>query len=94
MISDTIKNNLALSTDDILPENCRRKFFRKSYRWILFFFEVQLIIFGKFGHLKDGPQSCSANSDPQESVNLQSIKNRIHNIIINRYAQDSGNITC
>ena len=43
--------------------------------------------------MKDGPQSCLAHSDPQESVNLQSIKHRIHNRIFSRYAQDSGNIT-
>ena len=52
-----------------------------------------LIIFEKFGHLKDGSQSCLAQSDPQESVNLQSIKNRIHKMIFSRYTQDSGNIT-
>ena len=36
--------------------------------------------FGKFGHLKDGSHSFLPQSNPQESVNLQSIKNRIHNM--------------
>ena len=30
--------------------------------------------FGKFGHLKSGHHSCQ--SEPQDSVNLQSVKNR------------------
>ena len=49
-----------------------------------FSFETLLIMFGKFSQLK---------SNPQESINLQSIKNRIHNIIFSRYAQASGNVT-
>ena len=49
--------------------------------------------FGEFGRLKDGSQSCLHRSSPQASVNLQSIKNRIHNMIISRYAQDSRNVT-
>ena len=48
---------------------------------------------GEFGHLKSGSHSCLAWSDPQESVNLQSIKNRIHNMIVTPYAQDSRNVT-
>ena len=52
-----------------------------------------LLRIGEFGHLKSGSHSCLAWSDPQESVNLQSIKNRIHNMIINHYAQDSRNVT-
>ena len=49
--------------------------------------------FGKFGHLKDGSQSCLAQSDPQESENLKSIKNRTHIKIFRLYVQDSGNVT-
>ena len=49
--------------------------------------------FGEFGHLEDDSQSCLACSNPQESVNVQSIKNRIHNIIFSCYTQDSGNVT-
>ena len=49
--------------------------------------------FGKFGHLKDGSQRCLVQSNPQESANLQSIKNRIHNMVFSRYVQDSGNVT-
>ena len=44
--------------------------------------------FGKFDHLKDGSQSCLAQSDLQESVNLQVIKNRIHNMIFSLYARE------
>ena len=51
------------------------------------------LCFGKFGHSKDGSQSCLAQSDPQESLNLQSIKNRIHSMIFSRYAQDTGSVT-
>ena len=49
--------------------------------------------FGEFGHLKNGSRSCLTRSDPQESVDLQSIKNTIHNMIISLYAQDSRNVT-
>ena len=37
--------------------------------------------FAKFDYLKDGSQSCMAQSDSQESVNLESVKSRIHNMI-------------
>ena len=43
--------------------------------------------FGKFGHLKDVSQSCMAQFNPQESANVQSIKNRIHKMIFSHYAQ-------
>ena len=43
-----------------------------------------LIMFGKFGYLKDGSQ---------ESVNLQSTKNRIHNMIFSSYSQDARNVS-
>ena len=33
-----------------------------------------------------------AQSNPQESVNLQSIKNSIHNLIFSSYAQDSRSV--
>ena len=49
--------------------------------------------FGEFGHLKNGSYNCLAWSDPQEPGILQSIKNRIHNMIISLYAQDSRNVT-
>ena len=49
--------------------------------------------FENFGHLKDGSQSFLTQSNPQESVNLQSIKNRIHNMNFSRYSEDSGNVT-
>ena len=49
--------------------------------------------FGEFGHLKNDSYNCLAWSDPQESGILQSIKNRIHNMIISLYAQDSRNVT-
>ena len=49
--------------------------------------------FGEFDHLKNGSHSCLTRSDPQESVDLQSIKNTIHNMIISLYAQDSRNVT-
>ena len=49
--------------------------------------------FGKVGHLKDGSQSCLVQLIPQETVNLQSIKNKIHDMIFSRYSQDSGNVT-
>ena len=45
--------------------------------------------FGKFGHLKNVSQSFLAQSNLQEPANLQSIKNRIHNIIFSHYAQES-----
>ena len=48
--------------------------------------------FGKFGYLKDGFQSCLAHSNPQESIQLQSIKNRIHSMILSHYSQDSRNV--
>ena len=51
------------------------------------------LAFGKFDHLKDGFQSCLACSNPQEFVDLKSIKNRIHNMIFIRYTQDSGSVT-
>ena len=92
MISDTMKSNWSEYRRNLtrkLPKNV----FSKSYRWILIFFEILLIIFGKFGHLKDGSQSYLVQSDPQESVNLQSIKNRIHSMTFSRYAQGFGNIT-
>ena len=57
-------------------------------------------MFGKFGHLKDDSQSCLTSrvrkesvKKPQESVNLQLIKNKIDNMIFSRYAQDIGNVT-
>ena len=50
-------------------------------------------MFGKFGHLKDGSRSCLAQYDYQESVNIQSIWNEIHNMTFSRFAQDSGNVT-
>ena len=49
--------------------------------------------FGKFCHLKDVSQSFLAQSNPRESANLQSIKNRIHNMIFSHYAQESWNVT-
>ena len=49
--------------------------------------------FGNFGHFNDGFQSCLVQSNPQESVKLQSVKNRINSMIFSRYAQDSGNVT-
>ena len=49
--------------------------------------------FEEFGHLKNGSYNCLAWSDSQESGILQSIKNRIHNMIISLYAQDSRNVT-
>ena len=49
--------------------------------------------FANFGHLNDGFQSCLVQSNPQESVKLQSIKNRINSMIFSSYAQDSGNVT-
>ena len=36
--------------------------------------------FGEFGHLKNVSDSCLAQSNPQEPVNLQTIKNRMYNI--------------
>ena len=42
--------------------------------------------FGKVGHLKDGSQSCLVQLIPQETVNLQSIKNKIHDMIFSRYS--------
>ena len=57
-------------------------------------------MFGKFDHLKDDSQSCLTSrvrkesvKKPQESVNLQLIKNKIDNMIFSRYAQDIGNVT-
>ena len=49
--------------------------------------------FGEFGRLKDSSQGFLVCSDPQEPVNLQSIKSRVHNMIFSHYAQDSGNVT-
>ena len=49
--------------------------------------------FGEFGYFKDGSQSCLARSDRQVLVTLQSIKNRVHNVIISCYALDPGNVT-
>ena len=43
-----------------------------------------LIMSGKFGYLKDGSE---------ESVNLQSTKNRIHNMIFSSCSQDAGDVT-
>ena len=40
--------------------------------------------FEKAGHLKDGCQSCLNQFNPQKVVNLQSVKNRIDNIIFSR----------
>ena len=48
--------------------------------------------FGKFVHLKDGSENCLAQYNPQESVNMQSIKSRIHNMIFSRYTKDSRNV--
>ena len=48
--------------------------------------------FGKVGYLKDGSQSCLAQSNPQEPVNLQRIKNRIHIMVFSHYAQESWNV--
>ena len=36
--------------------------------------------FQKFGHLKDGSQSCLAQSNPPESLNPQSIINKIQGL--------------
>ena len=49
--------------------------------------------FGELGHLKNDSHNFLARSDPQASVDLQSIKNRIHDMIISLYAQDSRNVT-
>ena len=49
--------------------------------------------FRKFGHLKNGSQRFLFESDPEESVNLISIKNRIQSMIFSCYAQDSGYVT-
>ena len=87
-----LKYSLGQGTDEILPDKLQKEYFLKSYRWISFSFEISLM-FGKFGHLKDGSQSCLAYSNPQESVNLQSIKNRIITWFSSRYAQDSRNVT-
>ena len=48
--------------------------------------------FGKFVHLKDGSENCLAQYNPQESVNMQSIKSRIHDMIFSRYTKDSRNV--
>ena len=37
--------------------------------------------FAKFDYLKDGSQSCLAQSNSQESANLESIKSGTHNMI-------------
>ena len=50
---------------------------------------VSELRFGKFGHFKDVSQSFLAQSNLQESANLQSIKNRIHNMIFSHYSQES-----
>ena len=49
--------------------------------------------FEKFDNLKDASQSCLTQSNPQEPVNLHSIKNRIHNMMFIHYAQESVNMT-
>ena len=49
--------------------------------------------FGEFSHLKDGFQSSLVWFDPRKSLNLQSVKSIIHNIIFSRYAQDPENVT-
>ena len=46
------------------------------------------LMFEKFGHLKDVSQSFLAQSNPQESANIQSIKNIIHNMIFSHYSQE------
>ena len=43
--------------------------------------------FEKAGHLKDGCQSCLNQFNPQKVVNLESVKNRIDNIIFSRCTQ-------
>ena len=50
-------------------------------------------MFEKFGHLKDVSQSFLAQSNPQESANIQSIKNRIHTMIFSHYSQEPWNVT-
>ena len=86
MTSDTIKIQSWSGYRRNLTGHIAEKTFSKIFHTDSISFEIILIIFGKFGHLKDG-------SNPQESVNLQSIKNRIRNMIFSRYAQDSGNVT-
>ena len=49
--------------------------------------------FGKFGHFKDSSQSDLAPSNPQKSLNFQSIKNGINSMIFSHYVQDSRNVT-
>ena len=94
MISDTIKKQSWFEYRQNLAGKLPKKiFFPQILLMDSIFLCNILIIFEKFGHLKDGPQSCLAQSDLQESVNLQSIKNRIHKMIFSRYTQDSGNIT-
>ena len=56
-------------------------------------FHLSELRFGKFGRLKDGSYSCLAQFNPRESENLQSIKNRIHNMIFSHYAQEPWNST-
>ena len=43
--------------------------------------------------MENSSHSCLARSDPQEPANLQSVKNRIHNMIISLYAEGSRNVT-
>ena len=94
MIFDTIKKQSWFEYRQNLAGKLPKKiFFPQILLMDSIFLCNMLIIFEKFGHLKDGPQSCLAQSDLQESVNLQSIKNRIHKMIFSRYTQDSGNIT-
>ena len=45
--------------------------------------------FGELGQLKDDSQSYLAQSNPQVSAKLQFIKNKITNMILSCYAEDS-----
>ena len=58
MISDTIKIDHGQGTDEILLDKLPKENFPKSYTWIPSSFKILLIMFGIFGHLKDGSQSC------------------------------------
>ena len=42
-----------------------------DYVWKVWSFEISLIMFGMFGHLNDGCQSCLSQPDPEEFINLQ-----------------------
>ena len=64
--------------------NFRKKIFQNLTDGFHFYFEMLLIMSGKFGYLKDGSE---------ESVNLQSTKNRIHNMIFSSCSQDAGDVT-